>query len=665
MTDEGDAKVVGGFWQFARFGLVGVANTAIDFIITNILVLAFSAGTTLALFIISLIACGTATLNSFFLNRMWTFRASKEPLSASLIFRYYSIAFFAIIINTSVFLFFYQYLSEHYALPKIWSINISKLFGVMAASTASFIGFKLGVFDRKGLRDFRERFQFSSPADIGLMIPVLLVAACLVRLWFLTLTTAVVGDGGTYAEVARALSLGEFSSVDTFWISLFCYWEALLLLMGLPAVSAAILASFIPGVLLVVPIALLARMLYGNQVAWLAGWLSVVHPRLVEYSCNGYAEMLYLLALAIAVLYLVQALSQTSDFRTLVVSGMAFGASIAVRNEAMIIVFLCMLGVGYIFARQHGLFLFIRRILLPTMLGLVLILGSYVALCEYTLGVPGVLGKGNLLANRFSEQIDLHSAAQEIYGDSKDNFSDESPLWSRIRQTKSNVMYSLQRLPGVLITPTWLFAVLLPVLARPTPRIWKWPLVVLLVFPLIFYPLTRVEPRYLFAIIIPVQIFGAAGVFAFCSYVSSRRNGMAIYPWVLALLLSFSVVVVTYRGIDIEGSYRVHRETASWIREHISEGAVLIGDGYGNITTTAFLAGHPSLPRLWTTRPEELLAFIRKHQGNWLILYESYTQKANPELLPLFDHGVPGMILRFQTLDSRGKRVQIYERVHR
>jgi len=107
-----------------------------------------------------------------------------------------------------------------------------------------------------------------------------------------------------YAWVADSFQR-RVSKVDASWTNLFCYWEALFRMLGLGPARGAVVASFVPGILLALPVAWMARALFGSSVAWLAGLLTVAHPRLVEYSCNGYAETFYLFAFALGAAFLL------------------------------------------------------------------------------------------------------------------------------------------------------------------------------------------------------------------------------------------------------------------------------------------------------------------------------------------------------------------------
>lgn len=473
---------------------------------------------------------------------------------------------------------------------------------------------------------------------------MILASAC-VRIAFLGLTTALFGDAVTYARVAEQIAQGDYADVDPFWCNLFCLWEALFPLMGLSPLPSAILASLIPGILLVIPVALLANALYGEKTAWLASGLTILHPRLVEYSCNGYSESFYLCAYAFGIMWLTLALKSGNKGYYLAFGG-AFGIYLSVRNEGIIPFVLCLTGI-LLTQRSQAL-----KILLYSLTGFAFIFLGYILLSEMTVGTSGFLEKHSLLNLRYSEQVNWHKAAEEVYGKRS---PEPAPDWRDwVEKAKGNLLYTLTRLPDILVTPLWLFALGLPFFSRRLPT-GAWPLLIMLFFPLLFYPLLRVEPRYFFSLLIPLQIFGSAGLLALAG------EKTLLYRCLAAALLLLSLAISIYRGLSLEHAYRYQRELAHWIKENIPEQELLIGDGYGLIGTTAFLTHSPFATRLWTTQPEEIVEDVRLKKGRWLLLYERFLLKANPEILPVLEQGLPGMKLRHEIKDHEQHRVQIYE----
>jgi len=90
-----------------------------------------------------------------------------------------------------------------------------------------------------------------------------------VRAGFLFLDDSGFRDAVNYAWVADSLSKGEFSKVDASWTNLFCYWEALFRMLGLGPARGAVAASFVPGILLALPVAWMAvRCLVHPSPGW-------------------------------------------------------------------------------------------------------------------------------------------------------------------------------------------------------------------------------------------------------------------------------------------------------------------------------------------------------------------------------------------------------------
>ena len=80
----------------------------------------------------------------------------------------------------------------------------------------------------------------------------------------------------SYHQIATAIASGHSETADTFQHNLFCYWEALLVSLGFTHFTGYVLASVLPGVLLVMAVYALTRRLFGSYAALLAAYLLVV-----------------------------------------------------------------------------------------------------------------------------------------------------------------------------------------------------------------------------------------------------------------------------------------------------------------------------------------------------------------------------------------------------
>ena len=452
-------------------------------------------------------------------------------------------------------------------------------------------------------------------------------------------------------------------------------------MLGLGTVAATLAASFVPGIALVVPVVWMARSLFGPRVAWLAGALTVAHPRLVEYSCNGYAESFYLFAFTCGIAFLVAVVRRGSVVAALG-WGASFGVYAAVRPEA-VAAFLASALLAFVLAvwvsREHpgegpdGVppLRWMRTVVALTagVIAFVVIVGSYVAVSRAALGAPAVLQKAGNLGKQFSEQLDWEQAARETYGADGKLLGPpaDAPRLSTtarvlLKRYPRNLFYSLERMPGVLLSPVILFALLLPVFVRRTRGGLSQDAVVawMALFPVLLYPLIQVEPRLFFSLLIPVHIFGAAGVVAFTRYAGARSGPDVMFRALAVALVVFGLGVTAWRGVAVERGCGLHRQLAGWIDDHVADDEVLVGCGYGHITTTAFLTGNPAVARLWTNEAADLAPFVRARSAEWLLVYETFIDQANPELRGVLDAGVPGFDLTFEAVDSRGLRGQVY-----
>src|SRR3989344_6814534 len=61
-------------WQFSKFALVGVLNTAIDFGILNLLIFVTGIASGLAIIPLNAVSFSTAIVNSSFWNKKWVFK---------------------------------------------------------------------------------------------------------------------------------------------------------------------------------------------------------------------------------------------------------------------------------------------------------------------------------------------------------------------------------------------------------------------------------------------------------------------------------------------------------------------------------------------------------------------------------------------------------------
>ena len=116
--------------EFLRFGLVGIVNTAVDFVVFVLLY----RGTGLDPLLCNVVAFLVAVTNSYLLNHHWTFRGSGSTLSFVAYVRFAALNAGGLVIGTLAILLLGRFMPLELAkliaagLTLIWNYTCSKLF---------------------------------------------------------------------------------------------------------------------------------------------------------------------------------------------------------------------------------------------------------------------------------------------------------------------------------------------------------------------------------------------------------------------------------------------------------------------------------------------------------------------------------------------------------
>src|SRR6266480_5266801 len=156
--DAGRKRWIG---QVLRFGLVGGLNTIVDLLILNMLLLLFPTSSTRMILIYSAIAYSLGAVNSFLLNKYWTFgyrqRTTWREVVRFIVTTLCGIGWSSIIL----------WLASNALHPllvntTIWA-NASKVIAISGTALISYLGMSLWVFVNKARK---EQTQFNTPVPI-------------------------------------------------------------------------------------------------------------------------------------------------------------------------------------------------------------------------------------------------------------------------------------------------------------------------------------------------------------------------------------------------------------------------------------------------------------------------------------------------------------------
>lgn len=131
-------------WQLAKFGLVGVMNTTIDFGILNFLVSLTGTTSGAGIVPLNLTSFGAATINSYFWNKSWVFDKSKKSNFIS----FFVVSLIGIGINSGLVYVMTTYVPPVIVhSPVLWA-NLAKIIATFASLVWNFLGYKLVVFKK-------------------------------------------------------------------------------------------------------------------------------------------------------------------------------------------------------------------------------------------------------------------------------------------------------------------------------------------------------------------------------------------------------------------------------------------------------------------------------------------------------------------------------------
>jgi putative flippase GtrA len=142
-------------WQFLRFGLVGCLNTTIDLLVLNCLLQLWPTQNMARLLLFNTIAYAFGALNSFALNRHWTFRRAGRPKARSFT-RFLLMTLAAIVCNDLILWFMGKILHPAHLNVTLWA-NSSKVAAIGGTILISYLGMRLWVFVQSS-DEKRERF---------------------------------------------------------------------------------------------------------------------------------------------------------------------------------------------------------------------------------------------------------------------------------------------------------------------------------------------------------------------------------------------------------------------------------------------------------------------------------------------------------------------------
>ena len=139
-------RITNFFWQFAKYGLIGVLNTLLDFSILNLLSYSTKIyqGSWLALF--NFFAFFIANINSYFWNKYWTFESQEKSKNQEFA-KFFGVSVIGYLLNTFILLGITAINPIFHLGASQWE-NVAKLISTIAYLIWNFFGYKFFVFKK-------------------------------------------------------------------------------------------------------------------------------------------------------------------------------------------------------------------------------------------------------------------------------------------------------------------------------------------------------------------------------------------------------------------------------------------------------------------------------------------------------------------------------------
>jgi 4-amino-4-deoxy-L-arabinose transferase-like glycosyltransferase len=451
--------------------------------------------------------------------------------------------------------------------------------------------------------------------------------AFLSRLSLLRFQQVMTPDGVYYATLGRNLVSGNFrGGLSTFYSPLYPLLAGLSSLIFRDAEVGGRMVSVIAGGLLVVPVYLLIRILYGTGAACVGAFLIAIHPSLNYYSTLLLTESTYTLLFMTAVLLGLAALSTGGSTGGVAFcsTGLVLGACYLIRPEAIgYLGLMLVLACGGMFSGKH---LPLRTVLfnvLSLVTGFTLVAAPYILFLRQRTGrwtisdkLRALMLSGEslerkwfgLAAGRFTTLADRLYAGIHEGGDRAIEAERTSQSPRDLNMTLAHSIKALRWEISYLIhhmLPPHLIILMGLGLFKAE---WSMEIYLLLFFvaTLIGYAMLSdaVEGRLLFPLL-PLLLCWVARGFEeagerlhrllqrinFSKGISSKGGGAVRAAGMAALLLSL-LPWIAHTFIRGQLNQPVeHKQAGAWIREHSDEGALVMATN----PYAAFYAGRKSL----------------------------------------------------------------------
>lgn len=134
--------------QLARFVVVGLINTGIDFLILNLEMYLTKITSGPGMLVQNTISFGLATINSYLLNKYWTFGDKSKKKEGIKFAQFLFVSIIGISINGGIVYLITTFIPPMFGInSQLWA-NVAKLAATAISLIWNFVGYKFIVFKK-------------------------------------------------------------------------------------------------------------------------------------------------------------------------------------------------------------------------------------------------------------------------------------------------------------------------------------------------------------------------------------------------------------------------------------------------------------------------------------------------------------------------------------
>ncbi len=135
-------------FQVAKFVLSGISNVFIDLGILNFLIWTFDKSSGWSYPVFKSASFSIAVINSYFLNRFWTFGKDKTSMGSREFIKFYMLTGFAFLLNVGIASLVVNIIGPQWGVSEtIWA-NIGAIMAVLLVCALNFLGYKFIIFKK-------------------------------------------------------------------------------------------------------------------------------------------------------------------------------------------------------------------------------------------------------------------------------------------------------------------------------------------------------------------------------------------------------------------------------------------------------------------------------------------------------------------------------------